>query len=261
MTKLLVDYANDHDIILVINTKDIKKIDETHPKGSDIKNTPEINVKIIKLLYKGYFENKINILYSDDDSNVNDQNVVLKFFKTLKLDVLEKGIKYNQYSLLKSIELNSTKLLKELIDYFPKNNIDFDINRKDNSNNYPLLRSAIKNNAEMMKEIMDYANKNSIILEINEKNNNGHSPILCSSFNNNIEIMKLLMDYATEHSIDLNINEKNQNGDYPLLWSIANNNLDMVQLLMNYGNKNNIILEVKEKNDVGNYPLVCSIVK
>jgi len=140
-----------------------------------------------------------------------------KLFEKLKPDVIKMGIQYNQYSVIKSIETDNMKMLKELMDYSQKNNILLNINEKDDNGNTPLLLSVNKNNVEMTKLLVDYANTNNIILEVNEKNDIGHYPLVCSIVKNNVEITKLVIDYAIYNNIILKIDEKD-------IENIINNN-------------------------------------
>ena len=55
-------------------------------------------------------------------------------------------------------------MVKLFMDYANKNDIVFDLNKKDKNGYYLISRACYKNNNEIVKLFMDYANKNNIIL-------------------------------------------------------------------------------------------------
>lgn len=129
-----------------------------------------------------------------------------------------------------------------------KDDIIFDINKKNDDGDYPFLMAIDIDCIEIVILIINFANDKNIILKINDKNEHGEYPLLLSINNNNINIVNLVINYTINNSIILDINERSNNGDYPLLCAVKNNNIEIIELILEYAKSNNIILYIAEKD-------------
>jgi len=151
--------------------------------------------------------------------------------------------KINNFDLIKNVSYESLELL---IEYAIKNNIVLNyyrVNDKDHRCNTVLSCAVYNNRDRLVKLIMDYAFQNFILLKVNS---DGNDFISSACFHNNTNMVKVLIDYANHQNILLNINSKDMNGNYPLLWACLNNNYEIVKLLIQYANENGIVLKLNE---------------
>jgi len=155
-----------------------------------------------------------------------------------------------------------------ILNYALVNNINLNINGKDEEGNYPVLsvllydffgiildlkiNSNINDNTYnhlcddyyIMSYIFIYSGKTNRILNLNDKNRNGDYPLLCACRNRRTNMVKMLIKYAEEHNIILNINDKNNNGQSPLSISVHSNSVEIVKTITDYAKKHNIILDI-----------------
>ncbi|ORX71015.1 ankyrin [Anaeromyces robustus] len=214
--KLLINYANQNNIVL--------NITEKNNKGNfPILQAYECGIDIIKALIN--YANNHNIILNFNEKNGYGNYPLLK------------GVEYNMFEIamviiqfLKTVENNNMIMFKVLVDYANKKRLILDINGKNKENdyplliafkynnhgNYPLLNAIKKSNEDMIQLLIQYANEHKIILNLNEKDNRGNSPLLNAIKKCNEDMIKLLIQYADEHEIILNLNEKDKYGNYPL---------------------------------------------
>jgi len=225
LVHMLIDYANEHNVILKIACDDMIIIDIIH----DI-----------------YFI----------DKNITNIFKLLTIY-TKKYDILcDIGCFYDEYKyelLINMIKDNDIKFIK----FLKKYNIVLKLYQRcsycnDCSDDTPILYAIKNNNIEMIRLLIDYALENNISLEINEYNHNKDTPLLAACSNNTIEIVKLLIDYANENNIKININQTNCNGNNPIYYALKENNIVILELLIDYADKNNIILKCFEGDRTGN---------
>jgi len=176
IVKLIINYANENNIILQLNDKDDSGF---YPILSAIIKD---DLEILKLIID--YAKKNNII----------------------LDINEKdncGVSSFTIAVVKGYEF-----VKTIMDYANENNIILKINEKDNDGSYPLLIATFVNKHEIAKLIINYANANNITLTINGSDTRFKgNPMSYALSYNNYEMVKLLIDYAYKNDITLAVNE------------------------------------------------------
>jgi len=235
MTKLIMEYAKKHDIILKVNEKNNK---EVYPLSLGIRRN---NIEMIQLLIQYCNENNIVLNISDQDLAKASEAVreILETYKNSIAEIADSDNKTELQNFLKEKGYEETEK---------------DINEI-------LLNYTARNELPQLKLLLNYAIANSITLNINKQNENGRYPLFLGVINNNKEMVQCIMDYASANNIVINLNKKDNHGDYPLLWNSYKNNLEMTKLIMDYAQENNILLTINDKNDDGTYPLLLNIHK
>jgi len=276
MFKLLIEYANQHQIILELNKKEENLGENLFLLAIKNKKTEMVKILIeyatqhqIKLeLNKKENFGGIPLIFaiSYNDNSVEIVKLLMEYANQHQfiLELNEKN-SCGIFPLLLSISYNdsSTEMVKLLIEYANQHQIILELNNKDEIwGDYPLLKATEVNNVEIVKLLMEYATQHQIILELNEKNNNGKYPLLKPIERNHIEIVKLLLEYASQHQIILELNEKNEKGDYLFSRAIFNNNIELVILLAEYALQHQISLEYDRNiNGNGNNSEIMEIVQ
>eukprot|EP00833_Pecoramyces_ruminatium_P004733 jgi/Orpsp1_1/1178765/evm.model.c7180000066650.1 len=163
IVKVLIDYANSHNIHLNINERNE---DEDYPLlNATFKN----NIEIINLLME-YADNNDMIL------NITKQN------------------KRKNYTLDWAVSKNNLEMVKLLLEYAKKTGINMNINLKNENGNYPILYAINNNNIEMIKCLVEYAKYQNIILRINENDITNPKEV-------KEDIISLLLDYEDKQII------------------------------------------------------------
>ncbi|OUM68004.1 hypothetical protein PIROE2DRAFT_58395 [Piromyces sp. E2] len=240
LVQLIIDYAIRHNIILILNDKDIQD-----------------KISIFRFMYDNDEDNNI------DYNSIFRMNIVRRILSIL--DIKEDIIKLLLLNMNKICILFSDngKLLEKFIDMiilYNKRYMESGINNVNNNETvlnvnvtdvfkgYPFLWAIIQNNIKIVQNIINYANINNYFVKLNKKDIFGNYPLLMAVKKNNLEIVNLIMKYANQHKIILELNENDINGNYPLLTAIVRNNSEMVHRLVGYANQNNIQIKFMESD-------------
>ncbi|KAG4098415.1 ankyrin [Neocallimastix lanati (nom. inval.)] len=216
MLKLLLNYSEEKDIKLIINEDVIKKIMAKNIYYVHLKNISEINTIYMYLIYLYKNKNIIKIIYSKN-------SYFSKIFNEFKKSKIDQKLKeFND-----AVYTNNIQKLKIILNNTNENENILIINEKC-FGVYPFIVTILMNNIEMVKLLIDYANNNKIIFKINEKGQYGRYPFLEHTINNNIEMLRLLIDYSIKNNITLQINKIDKFGDYPLLEAIYSDNIEIM---------------------------------
>eukprot|EP00833_Pecoramyces_ruminatium_P004320 jgi/Orpsp1_1/1178352/evm.model.c7180000064974.1 len=214
--KLLIEYANQHQIILEYDKSDlylrdkpeIQKILENYENEKGMEKWKKDEEKLLDAIFNNNIE-KVKSILNNSTKNKEILN-------------LNEEDEYGMKQLLsEAINSNNIEIIQLLIEYANQNQIILELNEKDIYGDYPFLYAIEKDNIEIVKLLIKYANQHQIILELNEKVRCGEYPLFIAVCNNNIEMVQLLIDYANQHEIILELNEKNLlRRDYPLYLAI-----------------------------------------
>lgn len=119
---------------------------------------------------------------------------------------LNENNNYNNYPFLCAICNDNIEMVLMIINCANIINMKLKINER-NLNDYHLIMTAInKNNQTMVKLLIDYTNKNDINFNQFDKKYKNHT-FSVAIFKNNTEIIKIIIDYASSKDILLPINE------------------------------------------------------
>jgi ankyrin repeat protein len=120
---------------------------------------------------------------------------------------------------------------------------------------YPLLEAIINNNIDIVKLLINYAEKNNLNLEINERNDENYFPIFGAMDNNNLELFKLIVIYAVEiRKVRLKIHEEeiikviSKNLDYVHLKELSDISNEFMKLLYRYDEKKLITIKYSKNS-------------
>jgi len=240
--KLLIDYANENNIILDFNRKEDGF--EDNPISIAIKNN---NTKIVALIME--YANSKNIAL--DFNKYNYKGFPIEFaiknnnpeIISLLLEHANKNkiILNNLYLFLNyAFERRNVEIIKLLMEYVNKNKII-------SKNDFPVCYMAIHNEVEMVKLFMEYANKHNITLDFSKNNT-----LLFSIINNHVEMVELLREYAMEHDIGVNV------GD-PVYELVKKNKNRILEIMMSCTHKGKNVLNITE-NSKGKNPFLYAIV-
>jgi len=239
--KLLIDYANENNIILDFNRKEDGF--EDNPISIAIKNN---YTKIVDLIME--YVNDKNIAL--DFNQYNYKGFPLEFaiknnnkeIISLLLEHANKNniILNNLYLFLNyAFERRNVEIIKLLMEYVKKNNIV-------SKNDFPVCYMAIHNEVEMVKLFMEYADKHNISLDFSKNNT-----LLFSLINNHFEMIELLREYAIEHDIGVNV------GD-PVYDLVKKNNNRILEIMMSCTHKDKNFLNINE-NSKGKNPFIYAV--
>jgi len=161
--QLLIEYANEHQIILELNDRN-KRGD--YPLLRAISYNYVKSTTIVKLLIEYANQHQITLV-------LNEKNG------------------YGNYPLLEAVDNDNIEVVKLLIEYANQHHIILEVNEKDGIwGNYPLTKAIHNKNTEMIKLLIDYANQHQIILNYNKKKI-GKKP----------EIIELIQNYERENEM------------------------------------------------------------
>eukprot|EP00833_Pecoramyces_ruminatium_P014071 jgi/Orpsp1_1/1188103/evm.model.d7180000062461.1 len=175
----------------------------------------------------------------------------------LKNESIEKNRIENE--LLKYIKNDDFEEVENILETYKNDEIELDINKKDNDGNSLLFYATKNNNTDIVQLLIEYAEHHNKIIKVNDRNKKGMYSFLNVTYHNNIEMAKLLLDYSNENEIIININKQSSNKNYPLDNAIMKKSVEMIKLLMEYADHNNIILDINQKDDIGNSPIINTV--
>eukprot|EP00833_Pecoramyces_ruminatium_P006445 jgi/Orpsp1_1/1180477/evm.model.c7180000073573.1 len=155
-----------------------------------------------------------------------------------------------EYRLSNAIGINKIDDVKSMLQNLTKDEVILELN-KSSYDFYPFFRAIYKNYTEMTELLTNYFIKNKIKLELNKKSISKEYPLIRAIYNNNIEIVNLLIKYSDGINVDLELNEKDDYGYNPILWAIKKNYTEIIDLLLKYAKRRKINL-VYDKNDIVN---------
>jgi len=97
------------------------------------------------------------------------------------------------------------------------------------------IKAIINNDIEEITVTLEKYKKNEINLNLNEKDENGNYPVLCACKNNDEKLVTLLLDCARNKNVNLKLDEKNNKGKSPLIYAREHGNKNIIKQLMEYG--------------------------
>jgi len=210
ITKLLIDYANKHNIVLNMNGKSKNGIDLSSGRDYPLLwSISQNNFELTKLLINYARKNNITLNLHEKDIN----------------SMVNKSSSHSYSTCVKSISDLSDEIINLLYRTKNENVVNLILNNNSNNNN---------NNSQISKRFDKIKNEiNSLVSTVKR---------------NNIEELRSLIDTADRNNNVLNIGDKDSEGKCPLLWCIVNNNVEMMRLLIDYADKNDIVLKLEEKD-------------
>jgi len=241
IAKILIEYANNNNIILNLNKKD-----ENNDSYPLLEATSNSNIELVKLFIE--YSYKYNIILELNAYNKYGVYPLLCAIEKDGNNIIHTFNENESFTFHTLKKINNTEIIKLLIEYANNKNITLELNEKDKNGYFPILEATFKNNIEIVKILINYASSHNIVLNVNEKSSLGNYPLLFAVINNNEEMVQLLIEYANNNNLILDLNERNQNNQYPLLQSITNNNMNIVNLLIKYAKNHNIKMKLNKKD-------------
>ncbi|KAG4096038.1 ankyrin [Neocallimastix lanati (nom. inval.)] len=181
MFKLLVEYAAEKELKIIINEKDIKEIISKNLVYANLKDISKINFEIIKLIYLYRNKKIIEVIFSENSY------------------ILEKIFEYLENEKRKNERIeNENKILRKQLKKERKarrNNIMKRKNTKRDDKDTFLTYECQQGNIKEVKKLIHCG------MDINMKNKDGDTPLLIACKAGNIELVKCLLNYKEDKVI------------------------------------------------------------
>ncbi len=292
IVKLLIEYANEHHIILNVNgnndnNKENSSFKEevlyklTYDKPDDTEKIIEMkkyplqkavsknNTEIVQLLIDYSKTNHIvlNInLTNHKEKHIFEEAIInsnTKVFDLLINYAHDNAInlkfdenKWVNLLIIASVR-NEHQIIELMFNYWIQHQININIDKILNHDSGPALEVAARFNAfESVKLILNYAQKKGILLDIDKFHNYESNTFLMVLWSGNLEIAKLIMKYADDTHRYINFNAKDEYNNNLFLEAVHQNSTEMVKLILDYVNNHCLLLDINAKDSMGNYPLL-----
>jgi ankyrin repeat protein len=230
MVELLMEYATNHSIKLDMTSKDKKG---RYPLLWAVNRN---NIAMVRLLVDFACKNEIALEFRESD---------VKDISKINFSIIQELRKFEKEGIITS-DIDGSSSSIDSLNLGSKTIIHHSLGSKAKD----LLKACEDNKLEDVKSVLNESRDNSDTLNLNHiKNKDGEYPLMLAAFNDNISIAKLLIDYANEFNLVLDLNEKDRSGSYALLYATVWNNMEMVQLFIDYAKAHQLTLVFKESDN------------
>jgi len=217
LLKEVIDYSNNNNKTIDLSDDEISEYNNiiiSVMKYKNIDMALSVIISIMKYLIKNDDINIVNcekdpwnrlLFFGINNNSTELVDLILKYdgIKKENNNNFFKIVEAKKYSLLNyAMKKDNIDIVKKILNYIIKNEINFNINKNISVNIYLFLYAAYKNDLELVQTIIKYANTKKRILKLTVPGNNKLCPLYYGYKYKNKRIIELISNYAFENGIN-----------------------------------------------------------